>query len=249
MKQKNKISAREIETKFQVSYDTARRDLRILEEQGLLKRTHGGAILLNNPEDDPRKKSSTYSKNADINKHIEAIALKAASVIEDKEVIFINDPVFSEVFINNVRKDITLTVVTNSIIVAEQFRNFSNIQLFLRGGEIDDSGICMDIFSVDIIRKMRFDKSFITSTSISSKFGLSMQTNHSINFLNAIIESSKESIGLYPSDRVGYESILSICPANKLDVLITNHDAPPAEIENLNKQGVKIIIADDTCEE
>ena len=46
MLQKNKsITNQEIQDMFGISYDSAKRDLRLLEEQGMLKRTHGGAIL------------------------------------------------------------------------------------------------------------------------------------------------------------------------------------------------------------
>ena len=48
LKQKQSITNQEIQEMFGISYDSAKRDLRLLEEQGLLKRTHGGAIPLRN---------------------------------------------------------------------------------------------------------------------------------------------------------------------------------------------------------
>ena len=176
---------------------------------------------------------------------MDSIAQKAAHVVEDNDVIFINDSLFNKKFIQYLDPDITLTIVTNSIFVAEQLIPLKNVHTFIRGGEIDANGNCIDIFTIDIIKRMRFDKSFITSSSISAEFGLSMQTNRSISLLNAIMESSKKSIGLYPSEKVGFESILNICPANKLDVLITNHDAPYGELVAFNEQGVKVIIAEE----
>jgi DeoR/GlpR family transcriptional regulator of sugar metabolism len=91
---------------------------------------------------------------------------------------------------------------------------------------------------------MRFDKCFITSTSISAEFGLSIKSSDCIDFINAIINSSKKTIGLYTTEKIGYESIISICPSNKLDILITNWDAPYDELKKFDEQGIEVIVTD-----
>ncbi len=55
---------------------------------------------------------------------------------------------------------------------------------------------------------------------------------------------SKKSIGLYPTEKIGYESIISICPANKLDVLITDWDATYDELKKFDEQGIEVMIAE-----
>ena len=69
LNEKQSITNQEIQERFGISYDTAKRDLRLLEEQGLLKRTHGGAIPLRNigfqatclPRNVPKRYSQTIS--------------------------------------------------------------------------------------------------------------------------------------------------------------------------------------------
>ncbi len=239
-----KITAREIQLKYQVSFDTARRDLRMLESRNLLQRTHGGAlpnaqISHSHKEQDILCESSTL----EINSPMQSIMMKAAAELVEKDVIFLNDPQISNLLFQNLPLNFHLTVVTNSIIVAQQLRSSKNVQLFLRGGELNDDGSCLDHLTIDSISKMRFDKCLITSTSISARFGLSMQSNYSIDLINTVIGSSKKAIGLYTSDKIGYESILKICPANKLDVLITNINAPNYEIYEFENLDVKVILA------
>ena len=244
LNQRGRLSSRDIQLQFNVSFDTARRDLRILERNHLLQRTHGGALpLMGNLQTSSLK--PTNSKNSGSSDYISTIALKAASIIEKQDIIFINDPQFFDLLLHNLPNDFPLTVFTTSISVAALMTNHANIKAFIGGGEIDNNGNIINLFSQSLIGKMHFDKSFITSSCISSEFGISTNDCYNYSLLNDIIESSKQSIGLYPCEKIGYESILSICPANKLDILITNRHSPNDELVNFDKQGIKLILAED----
>jgi DeoR/GlpR family transcriptional regulator of sugar metabolism len=239
----SRIAANEIQDMFQVSFDTARRDLRILEEKGLLKRTHGGAIPIRQIGFSKPPKI-TARDITEIKENYFSIAQKAVSMIKQRDVVFITSASVGYFMAQNLQKDLFITVVTNSIIIAEELRKQDNIRVIVTGGEMDSKGNFYDAFTVEAIKRMRFDKAFITSASISSEFGLSIQRTGYIEFINAIINSSKCSIGLYPTEKIGFESIISICPANKLDVLITDWDAADEELKRLEKQGIKIVVVE-----
>jgi Transcriptional regulators of sugar metabolism len=86
--------------------------------------------------------------------------------------------------------------------------------------------------------------SFITSAIISAEFGLSIQRTTAIDYWNSIISSSKCTIGLYPTEKIGFESIISICPSNKLNILITDWDAPEEELKKFDEQGIKVVVVE-----
>ncbi len=238
-----RISANEIQTMYEVSFDTARRDLRILGDKGLLRRTYGGALSLKQNKNG--KKEETEALKSEVGPNaFKAIAMKAASVVQEKDVIFISAATMGHVLAENLPRNVFITVVTNSIIIADYLRALRNVRVILTGGEMDDTGKCLDPLTIEAIRRMRFDKCFITSTSISAEFGLSIKNTNNVEFINTIISSSKKSIGLYTTEKIGYESIISICPANKLDVLITNWDAPRNELTKFDEQGIEVILAD-----
>lgn len=243
LEKNGRVSANEIQDMFQVSFDTARRDLRLLEEKGLLKRTHGGALPLrqigfSKPPKVTARDISTIKDN------YLAIALKAVDMIKDHDVIFITSATVGYFMAQNLPKDIFITVVTNSIIIAEELRKHDNIHVIIAGGEMDGKGNCYDSFSMECIRRMRFDKSFITTASISSEFGLSIQRTVAIDYYNSIINSSKCTVGLYPTEKIGFDSIISICPANKLNILITDWDAPEEELKKYDEQGIKVVVVE-----
>lgn len=242
IKDKGRISIGEIQERFNVSVDSARRDLRILEEKCLLRRTHGGAIPLRQigfikppkctPKDIVNIKDNYY-----------AIAMKALSLIKENDVVYLTSASVGYFMAQNLPM-LKFTVVTNSIIIAEEVRKKDNIRIILFGGDMTPEGVCKSALAVEMAQRIRIDIAFITSASISADFGLSIQSSENVGFINAVINSSKQTIGLFPTEKVGFESIIQICPADKLDILITDWDAPEEELTKIQDLGVDVIVVE-----
>ncbi|MCR5753598.1 MAG: DeoR/GlpR family DNA-binding transcription regulator, partial [Acetatifactor sp.] len=238
-----RISCSTIQETFHVSYDSAKRDLRILEEKGLLRRTHGGALPVQQVATG-RPAKQTCKDIAFVKENYKAIALKAVSMIEDNDVIFITSATVGYFMAQNLPNHLKIKVVTNSIVIAEELRVRDNISVILLGGEMDSKGNCYDAIAVETVKRLRFDKCFITSACISAEFGLSIQRTGAISFWNALMDSSKKTIGLYPTEKIGFESIVRICPANRLDMLITDWDASEEELQKYDEQGIEVIVVE-----
>lgn len=243
LKQNERISVDEITQKFNISVESARRDLRLLDGQGLLKKTHGGAIPVHQVASGKPPKI-TGKDITEIKPNYMAIAKRAVTMIKPGDIVFITSATVGYFMAQNLPEDLKIRVVTNSIIIAEELRKRDNISVILLGGEMDDKGNCYDAFAVEMIKHLRFDKCFITSAFISPKFGLSIQKSQAISFWNALIDSSKESIGLYPTEKIGFESVVSICPANRLHKLVTDWDASEEDLSAFDEQGIEVIIAE-----
>lgn len=243
LNEKGSITTADIQEQFGVSYDSAKRDLRILEENGMLKRTHGGALPLHQVAiGRPAKKTVRDIENVKENYFL--IAQKAVSMIENNDVIFLSSATVCYFMAQNLPANLQLRVITNSIIIAEELRTKDNISVILLGGEMDQKGNCYDAIAIETVKKLRFDKCFITSAFISASFGLSIQRTQAISFFNAVMDSSKKVIGLYPKEKIGFDSIVSICPANRLDVMITDWDAAEEDLLLFDDKGIDIIIVE-----
>ena len=238
-----KITTTEIQERFSVSYDSAKRDLRILEEKGLLKRTHGGAIPARQIGSG-KPPMVTCKDICEVKDNYMAIAKKAVSMIKNKDVVFITSATLGYFMAQNIPDSLQIRVVTNSIVIAEELRKKANISVIMLGGEMDHKGNCYDAFAIDMIKKLRFDRCFITAAAISPDFGLSIQKSQAISFWNAVIDSSKHTVGLFPTEKIGFESVVSICPANRLDVLITDWNALEEDLCQFDEQGIDIDIVD-----
>ncbi|MGL4737748.1 MAG: DeoR/GlpR family DNA-binding transcription regulator [Cellulosilyticaceae bacterium] len=241
-----RISIGDIQEQFHVSVDSARRDLRILEEKGLLKRTHGGAIPARQIAYG-RPPQMTVKDIAEVKANYLAIALKAISKINNNDVIFITSATLGYFMAQNLPTDLSIRVVTNSIVIAEELRKKSNLSVIMLGGEMDKKGNCYDAIAIETIKRLRFDKCFITSACISAEFGLSIQKTQAISFWNALIDSAKQTIGLYPTEKIGFESIVSICPADRLDLLITDWDASEEDLKLFDEQGIEVVVVEKDC--
>lgn len=242
------ITTNDIIEQYNVSYDTAKRDLRILDEKGLLKRTHGGALPLHQVAIG-RPPRETIRDVASVKENYYQIALKAVSMIADNDVVYLSPATLGYFMTKNMPTDKRVKVVTNSIIIAEELRPRDNISVILLGGEMDHRGNCYDSIAVETIKRLRFDKSFITSAFLSAQFGLSIQKTIAISFYEAIVASSKKVIGLYPKEKIGFDSVVSICPAEKLDILITDWDAAESDLIAFEEKGIDVIIVEKETKE
>lgn len=243
LKEKGSITTTDIQEQFGVSYDSAKRDLRILEEKGLLKRTHGGALPLHQIGIG-RPHKMTIRDMTHVKENYLQIAKKAVSMIEDGDVIFLTSATVCYFMAQHLPDNIRIKVVTNSIVIAEELRMRDNISLILIGGEMDDKGNCYDAIAVETVKRLRFDKCFITSAFISVDFGLSIQRTQAISFMNAVMDSAKKTVGLYPKEKIGFDSIVSICPVKRLDMMITDWDALEDDILAFSEKGIKVVIVD-----
>lgn len=241
LEEKGVIRTSEIQRHFSVGYDTAKRDLRMLEEQKLLKRTHGGAIAL---------KTVAYGKPAgvtcadfgEIRPNYLAIAEHALTQLRDGDVIFITAATVGYFMAQRLPEALHLRVVTNSTVMAEELRKKPNVHIIMLGGEMDGKGNCYDAFAVDMIRQLRFDKCFLTSAAISPDFGLSIQKSGAIPFWNAVIDASRQAIGLYPTEKIGSDSIVRICPADRLNLLITDDEIAEGDLSAFEEMGIEVVV-------
>ncbi|MBQ8228108.1 MAG: DeoR/GlpR transcriptional regulator [Clostridia bacterium] len=240
---KGRISNSEIQEVFGISYDSAKRDLRLLEEQGLLKRTHGGAIPARQIGSNVIKNLSPDERVAEVKENYLAIAKEAVKDIEENDVVYITNASVGYLMAQNI-SDVNCTVVTNSISIAEELRKKENITVILAGGEMQNNGCFYDSFALSLINRLRFDKCFITSACVSKKFGLSIQKSRSVELTNAIINNSKTVYGLYPVEKIGFDSVISICPINKLNYIITDSEVSEDDLTPFEESGIKIKIAD-----
>ena len=241
LEERGSISTSLIQLKFKVGYDTAKRDLRMLEEQKKLKRTHGGALPLRYVAAG-KPAGVTCRDFGEIKPNYLAVAEQALSMLHDGEVIFITAATVGYFMAQRIPDHLHLRVVTNSIVMAEELRSKPNVSVILIGGEMDGKGNCYDAFAVEMIGKLRFDTCFLTSAAISPDFGLSIQKSGAIPFWNAVLNASRKAVGLYPTEKIGFDSIVKICPANRLHVLITDDNIAEADLSAFIEQGIEVIV-------
>lgn len=241
--ERGRILVSEIQEYYQISADCARRDLRVLESKGLLQRTHGGAIAINPKEIYP---APTYNP-IDIKEtqaDYLAVAKRAVEYIENKDVIYVTTSLVGYYMAENLPEDIEITVLTNSVTIAEVLRKKMNISVILLGGEMSHRGHCHDFYTIQMVKNIRIDKAFLSHTALSLDFGASIHDPAGVEFGKAVMRNSKVNIGLYPSKKVGKNSVHSVCRINEYDLLITDSNISEDFLIQAKELGVVIETVD-----
>jgi len=247
LKETGRVSTAWIQRHFQVGYSTAMRDLDALAEQGLVKRTHGGAIVaLEKTQANigaGRPAGMTCVDMEEVYPAYLAIAKKAVEILQPGDTIFLSAATVCTLMIRNLPEGMRLRVCVNSILLAEELRQKPGITVVLLGGEMDERGNVWDVFAQDMLARMRFDKCFITAASLSADFGLSIQKPGYGPFVTRVMDSSGQVIGLFPGEKIGRTSVYQSAPADRLHLLITDSAIPEEEYTALTKLGVDIVTA------
>ncbi|MGN1346921.1 MAG: DeoR/GlpR family DNA-binding transcription regulator [Eubacteriales bacterium] len=243
IEENGKISTSQIQRMFSVGYGTAMNDLDELADRGLVQRTHGGALKLKQVgyAPDGIRTLSSKERCAEITENYLKIARKAVSLLEENDVIYLTSASLGYIMAMEIPTELSLTAVVNSISIAEGLRHKPKVRVVVTGGEMHENGNFYDDFTLAMLRRIKFDKCFLTSAACTASFGLSVQTARNIGLMNTVIENSRTVIGMYPAEKLGRDSILQICPANAMNLLITEADASDEECTALTNLGVEVV--------
>lgn len=241
---KGRISIGEIQEKFDVSVDSARRDLRILEEKELLKRTHGGAIPLMQVGIMPPRIRDM--KNMKIEDNYDAIAKKGAEFVKENDIVYLTSGSVGFLMLKYLPKNIRYTLVVNSVTLAEELKYWDNVTVYITGGKMRQHGVAslVDSFATSFVKNMHFDVSLMTAGGVDASFGLSNGTDETATYQRTVIENTRKNILLMPNQKIGFKAFIKVCDVNKFDTLITDWDALEEELIKIQEVGVDVIVVE-----
>ena len=187
LKEKKYASVDELMEKFQLSRSTVRRTLIAMEEKNLLKRVRGGAEIVDNEEESlPTNFREIFNEKKE--EKIK-IAQKAAELIKDNDVIFIDSGSTCYYMIDNIKAK-NITVVTNGILHIQKLMAMG-INTYILGGYAKPEKNL--IIGEDIVKKissMNFDKAFLGTMGIDSRSGFTTMMLEDGEVKKAVIKSS-----------------------------------------------------------
>lgn len=240
LKSDGRIFVKNLAEEFNTSIDTIRRDLKLLEEKGQLKRTHGGAIAKSKVRRLPIDRNVRYNEGTE---HQNAVAKKAVEFIEEGDTIYIGGASIHYILLKFLPEDKNFTVVTNSLTIAEKLKSYSNIDTYIVCGRIKDEEGIVDAMATEFIKNLRIDVAFLTGGGISAKHGLSSSNPEGAIFQKTVSQVARKKICLANFDKVGMEYFAKTIDTKDLNFLITDWETSEEEIEKIGSLGVKVIVA------
>lgn len=215
------ISVKELCLKLYASESSVRRDLSVLESRGIIRRTHGGAELVNN-----FSKVAAFSKRSHHNSEAKrAIAKKAATLINDGNVIFLDQSSTSFYLANEIMNNNTLTVITNNIEILSLMSD-TGIKTLSSGGVLySENRVCLVGEDAEYIFKNSFaDIMFFSVKSLAEDGGLWDPSREEVLVRGAMLQNAAKKVFLCDSEKFGTRSTYKQCTLDDVDVLISEND-------------------------
>lgn len=239
LSQKDYATVEEFSRVLSVSAVTIRTDLSSLEEEGLLIRTHGGAMKSERKRD-PRQIADTISENLEEKK---AVARRASSLIKEGSTIII-DSGSTAIHLLDYIADKNITVVTNSILAMEKLKDEESVSVVFLGGNLrrESMGTIGPIAN-EAVKAMNVDLYFMgaaayTKETISSSDLVESEVKKNM------MHSSDKVVFLADSSKFGKKAFSTICSWRDIDTFVT--DTIDEEFRReLEERGVEVLSSDD----
>lgn len=219
---------------------TVRRDLEALEQDGVLERTHGGAILSQRMILEPEYRQRAQH-NPDEKRRIGAMA---ASLIEEGDIVFINSGTTTTQVIQQIRGDAEITVFTNNVNAALEMGE-PGFQHYLVGGEYQPrSKSLAGRFAIENLKQVYANKAILGVDGISLKHGCTVPTNGEAEVVRRMIDRTMGRIIVVADhSKWGVVSNFQIATIDEIDIFATDAALDKSAFESLSAHSVESLIA------
>ena len=227
-------------SELEVTPETIRRDLSALEDAGLLRRAHGGAI----PVERLRFEQELSSRDVLLADEKEAIAKKALALVPAGGSVLIDAGSTTARLARLLAPDEELTVVTNSMPIALELGMRENCQLHCIGGRIRAKTMAaVDSWAIRALGEVNVDVAFIGTNGINLARGLSTADAAEAAVKRAMIASAEMVVVLADHIKWGEQKFASFASLGDVDVIITDSGAPADLVAEVESAGPKVVIA------
>ncbi len=241
LQQLGEVSAEDLSAQLRVSIATVRRDLAELENRGLLRRTHGGAVnmepLLYEPFHDSSFREQMQLHAAEKRR----IAIAAADLIQDGETVCLAPGTTTTEIVRSIRHRKNITVVVNSVNMAMELSQHKDLQVVVIGGTLRPNWFSLVGPITEAAMQQIFpDKLFLGVTGIHPEQGLSCRNTDAASTIRVMIRNAKQTIVVADHSKLQAVSTYQICPATEIELLITDSAATNNDIAAFVAQGLEV---------
>jgi DeoR/GlpR family transcriptional regulator of sugar metabolism len=228
--QNGHVQVSDLSERLGCSEVTIRSDIRLLDQQGVLKKAYGGAIRKEKELSIDFIPGEFYLNSEKKSR----IAKRAYEYIANGDSIMIDDSTTGCYLAKCIKKftEKEITVVTNSILAAAELSMASHVSLFIVGGHvIGNPPSALDNITVNDMKQFHVDKAFIGVNGINLNVGLTSMGTPQMDIKREIINVSHETFVLADSSKFDNRNLFTVCKFDKIDKIITDSEISKATIQ------------------
>lgn len=231
-------SLEELAEKVDASPSTVRRDLITLEETGRIRRTHGGARVV-----EPVREEFVFSTRADVESEAKRrIARACAALIPPNQNLFL-DAGSTVYFVARELEAGKPHIVTNSLSVANLYASHPEIEMVVSGGVVYPRlQVMVGPLAVQAFEQLSADIAIMGGGGATTD-GVMNSHLLMVEQQKAMLRSAQRVIFCLDHTKIGRKSFSFLCPWKDVDVLVTNREADSKALKKIRKQGVDVVLA------
>ncbi|WP_245249321.1 DeoR/GlpR family DNA-binding transcription regulator [Vagococcus allomyrinae] len=242
LKEKKSVRILDLSKQLRVSRETVRKDIVEMEEQGLLKKTYGGAVL-----DEANIETDYERRRAENEREKSKIAERAYQFIEPGDTIYLDYGTSSYALAKKLKNFENLTVVTNSIPIVNVLIHSSGINLIILGGNVrknEDS--LFGTFGLTNAKEIFVDLGFFGCAGVDVNSGVTNYHMGEIEISKVMLHHSKTVILLADETKLGKSALYKTSNLDDLDIIITTDIKEPEMEETFIAHNIECIKTEGT---
>ena len=221
---REKATMTELCEHFGISMNTARTDVAYLVNKGVVRKVYGGVQKkqifaeekINAVEDFYVRSQTNVAQKR-------LIGQRAAALLEDQDVVFIDSGSSTMFILNYVPEDVHVTVLTGSLSAVYYAAKNENISVYLLPGKFNrKTNSVSDISTAQYLSQFNFNKAFIAATAVSNEGNLTVYSSTESNVKKMAIANSSQKILLADSSKFGKRSMITFSTIDEMDIVITD---------------------------
>jgi DeoR family transcriptional regulator of aga operon len=227
----------ELARQFETSQITIRKDLEILDTQGLLHRTHGGALPVHRGSlQDP----TLIEKEKLHRKEKVRIAEAASKMVEEGFSVLLDSGSTTTAIARTLKGFRRLTVITNAINIAAELAG-TEVEVILTGGTLRKNSFSLvGPLAEETLRQLNADILFLAVDGFDSRLGLFTPNLAEARVNRVMVEISRKAVAVCDSSKFGRRSLCSIVQPASIHEVITDKQIAKTDLQNLKDAGVKV---------
>ena len=237
---KEGVHVSELANSFSVSEVTIRQDLSELARQGLVARVRGGVRALQRGQSelafDVRLRLQAAEKRA--------MARAAAAMVGDGEAVALDSSTSAYYLALELRRRRELVVVTNGLLIAAALAESPGVNVLVTGGmlRLPAMSLVGDVAS-EVLRATRIDKGFFGARGLSLERGLMDLNPEEVRLKQELAAACERVIGIFDGTKWNRSALLSFVPAERVDAIVTDANAPDELVRAWRDRGVEVATA------
>lgn len=235
-----RIEVSEVARALTVAKETVRRDLSVLESEGLLRRVHGGAVPIERAGFEGALTVRSSNRQAEKAR----IGRAAQSLLGSAEIIYVDEGSTPQEFAEQLHPQRDLTVVTNALPIAVMLAQRPHLTVIMIGGRIRSRTLgTTDPWATRMLEDFVFDVSFIGTNGVTAERGLSCP-HPGVGAVKArVVAASRRRVLLADAPKFGIDSSYRFARLSDMNVVVTDRGADDISLARTRALGVEVMVA------